>query len=103
MRPTYLLDFDFGAGFFKLLLDSRRFVLVNALFDGLGRAVDQVLGFFQAQAGHFANRLDAVTLFAAHLGEYDVKSLFLSRRARPSRPPAPSRYHSGRSCGNAEG
>src|SRR5690242_20186611 len=52
-RSVSLLDFYLGARIFKLLLDGGGFVLVDAFLDRLGRAVDQVLGFFQAQAGDF--------------------------------------------------
>jgi hypothetical protein len=43
-----LLDFDFGAGVFELLLDRSCLVFVDAFFDRLGGAVHQILGFFQA-------------------------------------------------------
>src|SRR6266849_8984283 len=53
-----LLDLDLGAGFFELLLDRSGFVLVDAFLDGLRSAIHQVLGFFEAQAGDFADRLN---------------------------------------------
>src|SRR5882757_703164 len=65
-RACQLLDFDLGAGLFELLLDGGRFVLINAFLDGLWSAVNEILGFFQAQAGDFANRLDDVDLVAAN-------------------------------------
>src|ERR1700738_3627682 len=103
MAADRLLDFDFGAGFFELLLDSRRFVLINALFDGLGRAVYQVLGFLQTQAGDFANRLDDVDLVAAHIGENDGELRLLFRRGRARRrSAATTSHHGGRGRGNAE-
>src|ERR1700738_514099 len=104
MAADRLLDFDFGAGFFELLLDSRRFVLINALFDGLGRAVYQVLGFLQTQAGDFANRLDDVDLVAAHIGENDGELRLFFRRGRARRrSAATTSHHGGRSRRNAEG
>src|SRR5271157_719292 len=60
------LDFDFRARFFELLLDGRGFVLGNAFLHGLWRAINQVLGFLQAQAGDFPNSLDDVYLVAAN-------------------------------------
>src|SRR5277367_1631201 len=75
-----LLDFDFGARVFKLLLDGRGFFLVNAFLDGLGCAVNEVLGFFQAEARHFANRLNDVNLVAANVGENDREFRLLFRR-----------------------
>src|SRR5256885_3592855 len=50
-----LLNFDLGSGLFKLLLDGGRFVLIYAFLDGLGSAVNEVLGFLQAEARDFAN------------------------------------------------
>ena len=41
-----LLDLDFGASVFELLLDGRSLVLVHAFLDGLGRAIHEVLGLF---------------------------------------------------------
>jgi len=67
-----LLDFDFGAGVFELLLDRRRFrPCSRPSLDGLlGAPVHQILGFLQAQAGKLRrNRLDDVDLVAAHVGE----------------------------------
>src|SRR6185436_16344662 len=40
-----LLQFDLGAGIFQLLFGSVGVGLVHAFLDGLGSAVDQVLGF----------------------------------------------------------
>src|SRR6267378_8272249 len=71
MRGPPLLDLDFGAGLFELLLDSRCLVLVYAFLDGLGSAINEVLGFLQAQARDFADRLDDVNLVAANVGEHD--------------------------------
>src|SRR5713101_5151834 len=53
-----LLNLDFGARVLELLLDRGGFVLVHAFFHRLRRAVHQVLGLFQAQAGHFADGFD---------------------------------------------
>src|ERR1700726_4589111 len=80
-----LLDFDFSAGFFELLLDGRRFVLVNAFLDGLGRAVHQALGFLQAQAGAVGNGLDEFDLVADHVGENEGDLRLLSWRSRAGR------------------
>src|SRR5207247_11094989 len=53
-----LLQFHLGAGVFQLLLGGLGVGLGNAFLDGLRSAVDQVLGFLQAQAGDFAHGLD---------------------------------------------
>src|SRR5436305_363886 len=45
-----LLYFNGCAGVGELLFDGLSFVLADAFFDGLGCAVNQVLGFFQAEA-----------------------------------------------------
>src|SRR5688500_14448483 len=57
-----LLDLDLGACRFELLLDVLGLVLADAFFDGLGRAFDQVLRLFQAEARDFTNDLDRVDL-----------------------------------------
>src|SRR2546422_1726832 len=103
-RVAKLLDLDFGAGVFELLLDRGGLVFVDAFLDGLGGAVHQVLGFFQAQAGDLANRLDDVDLVRPDLGEHDGKlRLVLRRRRRSDSAP---RRSSGNHCGcrgDAEG
>src|SRR5262245_49493351 len=60
--PGPLLDLDLRAGLFELLLDGRGFVLVHAFLDWLGRGLDEVLGFLQAEAGDFTDDLDDVDL-----------------------------------------
>ena len=54
-RPT-LLDFDLRARVFELLLDRRGLVLGHAFLDWLGRALDEVLGFLQSEAGRLRGR-----------------------------------------------
>src|SRR5690348_16438542 len=100
-----LLDLHLGARFLELLLDGRGFVLVDAFFYGLGRAIHQILGFFQAQAGDFADRLDDVDLVAAHFGEHDGEFRLLFRwcsTATPRRSAARRNYRRG-SRRDAEG
>src|SRR5258708_30724696 len=80
--PGKLLDFDLGAGLFALLLYGGRFLFVNAFLDGLRSAINQVFGFFQAQAGDFANRFDDVYLVATTFGGHAAEFLLLS----PPRP-----------------
>ena len=62
---TSLLNFHARASVYEFLLNGRRLVLGHAFFYRLGRAVHQVLGFFQAQAGDFTNRLNHVDLVGA--------------------------------------
>src|SRR5437763_102009 len=78
-KAKKLLDLHLGARFLELLLNRRGFVLVDAFLDGLRRAIHQVLGFFQAQAGDFADRLDDVDLVAADIGEHDGEFRLLFR------------------------
>src|SRR6185437_15177597 len=56
---TKLLDFD-GCDAFELLLDRFRLVLGRTLLQRLGSAIDQVLGFLQAERGNLAYSLDGV-------------------------------------------
>src|SRR5260221_14774626 len=66
-RPL-LLDLDLSADVLELLLDRCGLVLRDALFDRLGGALDEVLGFFEAERGDFADDLDDVDLVAADFG-----------------------------------
>ena len=90
-----LLHFDRGSRLGELLLDGLGFFLVHALFHGLGRAVHQVLGFFQAQAGDFTDSLNHVDLVRANGSQDDRKFGLLFRRSRSRtrrrRPRPPSR------------
>src|ERR1035437_550754 len=65
-----LLDFD-GCDAFELLGDGGRVILRDVLLQGLRRAVDQVLGFLQAEGGDFANSLDGGDLVRAGILEDD--------------------------------
>src|SRR5690606_27114017 len=58
LNKAELLEFGLGAGFHQLLDGGFGVGLGNAFLDVLGRAVDQVLGFLQTQAGDFAHGLD---------------------------------------------
>ena len=60
-----LLDRNFGAGFFERLLDLLGLFLGNAFLDGLRRALDEVLRFFQAERGDLADGLDDIDLLVA--------------------------------------
>src|SRR5947208_2578382 len=66
-----LLEVGLGAGFLELLLGGLGVGLGNAFLDGLRSAVDEVLGFLQAQAGQLADRLDDLHLVGADLGQHD--------------------------------
>src|SRR5690606_41704490 len=51
----------------------------HAFLDRLGSAVNEVLGFFQAQTGDFANGLDDADLVGADFSQDDVElGLFFS-------------------------
>src|SRR6185437_6387791 len=72
-----LLDGDFGAGCLEggLRLLGR---FLGALFDdGLGRAIDEVLGFLQAEARELADGLDDLDLLGASLFEDNVELVLL--------------------------
>src|SRR5262249_23189800 len=74
LRPPGLLAFDFGAGFFQLLLDGLGFLFGNAFLDRFRGGFDQVLGFFQAEAGDdFADDFDHVDLLVAGVFQDDVE------------------------------
>src|SRR3984893_11794949 len=78
-----LLDRDGGAGALKGSLRLLRGLLVDLLQDGLRRAVDQVLGLLQAQAGERAHLLDDLDLLVASGFKDDVELVLLLGLFRP--------------------
>src|SRR4029077_7615405 len=72
-----LLDGDGGAGALKGRPCLVRALLIDLLQDRLGRAVDQVLGLIEAQAGPAGPLLDGLNLLVAPRLEDDVKPLLL--------------------------
>src|SRR5579863_7588449 len=74
---TELLDRDGGAGAFEGSLGLLRGLLVDLLKYGLRRAVDQVLGLLQAQAGERAHLLDDLNLLVASGLKDDVELVLL--------------------------
>src|SRR5258707_12511845 len=73
-----LLELNLGASLLELSLDLLGFVLVDAFLDRLGRALDEVLGFLEAEAGDGADFLDDFDLLLAGGGEhYREVGLFL--------------------------
>src|SRR5205814_7862943 len=85
--PSWLLELDLGAGFFELRLDLIGLFLRRAFLDRVRRAIDQVLGFFQAQARDRADDLDHLDLLVAGAGQGDVEGglRLLSSRAVSTR------------------
>src|SRR5436305_15278817 len=72
-KQKKLFHFDGRTGVSELLLDVLGFVLGHALFDRLGSAIDQILGFYQAQAGDFTDGLDDFVLLRANILQDDAK------------------------------
>src|SRR6478736_5238540 len=64
-----LLQLDLGAFGLELRLELVGVGLRHAFLDRLGRALDQVLGLLEAEAGDLAHRLDDVDLLVAGGGE----------------------------------
>src|ERR1700740_2001489 len=87
-RPA-LLYFDHGAGVGELLLDGLGLFLGDAFLHVLGRSIHQFLGFFQAEAGDFADSLDYIDLIGADFLQEDGELGLLLGWSR------------GRPCGNA--
>src|SRR5438105_4502302 len=85
---VFLLELDGGAGGLELGLGLLGVLLGNFFQDGLGGAVDQVLGLLQAQAGERPDLLDDLDLLVAGGGEDDVELVLLldglGRRAAPT-------------------
>src|SRR5689334_8785841 len=68
-RTFELVDLDLGALLFEGGLDLLGLVAGDALLDGLGGRVDEVLGLLEAEAGELADDLDHGDLVRADLGE----------------------------------
>src|SRR5690606_12246111 len=68
-----LLELDGTASFFDLLLDLFGFCLGHAFLDCRRCAFDQILGFLQTQAGHFADSLDHANFLVAETSQHDVE------------------------------
>src|ERR1700760_2894123 len=98
-----LLDFDSGDTF-ELLGDRSRVILRHILLQGLGSAVDQVLGFLQAKSGDFAYSLDGIDLIRAGILQDDGElGLFFSRGRTRCRAAACGRgCCNGRRCRDAK-
>src|SRR6516164_1908228 len=79
-----LLELDRGAGLFELRLDRVGLVLRDALLDGGGCAVDEVLGLLEAETGDRAHDLDHLDLLAARAREHDVERRLLLGLGRGS-------------------
>src|SRR3954467_7489291 len=78
--PEALADADLRADVFELLPDRLGLFLGHAFLDRLRRALDEVLGFLQTQAGDFADDLDDLDLVAAGFRQRDVElGLFFDR------------------------
>src|SRR5471032_3312906 len=75
-----LLELNLGASLLELGLDLLGFVLVHAFLHRLGRALDEVLGFLEAEARDRANLLDDLNLLFAGGEQNDRElGLFFSR------------------------
>ena len=77
--PHGLLEFDRSAFGFELFLELFGFGLFEAGLDGLGSAIDQVLGFLEAQAGGLADDLDDLDFLVAGGLEDHVEGVLLGR------------------------
>src|SRR4051812_9564151 len=77
-----LLDFDRRHAF-ELLPDGLGLILGRVLLQRLGCAIDQVLGFLQAERSDFAYSLDGVDLVSAGILQDDLKfGLLLNHGSR---------------------
>src|SRR5262249_58633084 len=84
-----LLKLNLRADLFELRLDLGCVVLVGAFLNRLGSALDQVLGFLEAQARDSADFLNDLNLLVASGGQNDRKlGLFLGPTGTraPTRP-----------------
>ena len=81
IAKRWLLELDLCAGGLELLLDLLRLLFGGTLLDGLGCALDEVLGLLESEPGDGANFLDGADLVRARLDEDDGElGLLLDRR-----------------------
>jgi len=102
-KACQLLDFDFTASLFQLLLGGICFRLGSAFEHGLRGALNQRLGFCQSETGlDLANSLDDGDLFISrHRSEDHVKRVLgLSRGSSTSGSAASSSCYSHGSRGS---
>src|SRR5258708_25713372 len=93
VRNKGLFDLDGSPGVRELLLDRRRFVLVDAFLHGLWSAIHQALGFLQPEACYLAYSLDDIDLVGADCRQHNSKfGLLFDRRGHTRLPPPPPRH-----------
>ena len=100
-RYNLLLQLDLCASLFELGLDLFGFVLVDAFLDRLGRALDQILGFLEAEAGNGADFLDDLDLLVADGGKHHRELGLLFNRRRGSAATGGTGYRHGGGGGHA--
>jgi hypothetical protein len=88
-RGTWSLEGDGGAGALELLLGLVGRSLVDLLEDGLGGAVDEVLGLLETERGERADLLDDLDLLVAGSLEDDVELVLLLGLGRSVGAPPP--------------
>src|SRR5690348_8232205 len=69
LHRYFLLQLNLGARLLERRLDLVGLFLVHALFDGFRRALDQVLGLFQAQASERTDLFNDLDLLLARGSE----------------------------------
>src|SRR5262245_16981890 len=72
-----LLELDSGAGVRELLLHFFSFILAHAFLNRFRSAIDEVLGFFQAEAGQFSYNLDNIDLIGSDRSQHDIEGVLL--------------------------
>ena len=84
-KQVKLLDLDLCASFLELGSDLLGLVLGDAFLEVLRSAIDEFLGFLQAQAGQSTDNLDDSDLVVAEAREVDVElGLLLSSSSASS-------------------
>jgi len=73
MPPSVILEFDRGTFGFELFLELLGVGLFETGLDGLGGAIDHVLGFLETEASRRADDLDDLDLLVASRLEDDVE------------------------------
>src|ERR1039457_4491532 len=90
-EPWRLFDLHLRANVLELLLDDFDVALRNGFLDRRGHALDQVLGFLEAETGDLADHFDDGDLLVRRIlleGDGEFRVLRDRRRRRAARSPA---------------
>ena len=97
-RITDSLEFDGCSSFFELALRLFGCILGCTFEDGAWCAIDEILGFLQAEVRELTNDLDDLDLLATSVGENDVEVVLFGAGVATATTSCRGSGNSNRSC-----